>query len=145
MKVFIVSLLFSASFVTSVSVTFAQQDPSYQKLVQEIEALKEQFLTLQSQLQTVENVEKMKLSAELADAKAKLINAEFGRFERELRDSNDGWLKTWILIFLAFISAVGITILSVMWNNFKSTIDLLIADEVGKRANRHHYPISYVE
>ena len=32
-----------------------------------------------------------------------------------------------------------------MWNNFKSTIDLLIADEVGKRANRFEEAVSEVD
>ena len=99
MKAFIASLLFLALLGIRVPASFAQQDQSYQKLAQEMEALKEQVSTLQSQLQTVENTEKMKLSAELADAKAKLVNAEFGKFERELRDSNDGWLFAWTGFF----------------------------------------------
>lgn len=143
MKVFIAILLFFALSGIRVPASFAQQDQSYQKLAQEMETLKEEVSTLQSQLQTVENIEKMKLSAELADAKAKLtdanaklMNAEFEKFERGLRDSNDDWLIKWILIFLAFISAVGITILTVVWNNFKSTVNLLVANEIEKRVNR---------
>ena len=135
MKIFIAGLLYLASFVMSVSVSFAQQDPSYQKLVQEVKTLKEEVSTLHNQLQTVENVEKMKLSAELADAKAKLINAEFGSFERELRDSNDGWLLKWsgffygiLTIFLAFLALVG----RGLWLQFKSEADQKIADEVEK-------------
>lgn len=99
MKIFIVGLLFLASLVMSVPVSLAQQTPSYQKLVEEMEVLKKQVSGLQSQLQTVENVEKMKLSAELADAQAKLINAEFGRLERELRDFNHEWLMAWNYFF----------------------------------------------
>ena len=142
MKAFIAILLFFALSGIRVPASFAQQDQSYQNLAQEMESLKEQVSTLQSQLQTVENTEKMKLSAELADAQArltdanaKLLNAEFEKFERGLRDSNDDWLVKWILIFLAVISAVGITILTVVWNNFKSTVNLLVANEIEQRVN----------
>ena len=139
MKVFIASLLFLASLVMRVPVLFAQQDPSYQKLVQEVKVLKEQVSTLQDQLQTVENVEKMKLSAELAAAKTELINTEFSKFERELRDSNDGWLMKWngffigvLAVFLGLLALVGRS----LWLQFKSDTDRLIANEVGKRVNR---------
>ena len=143
MKAFIVSVLFLALLVMGVPVSFAQQDPSHKKLVQEVETLKEQVLTLQSQLRTVENVEKMKLSVELADAKAKLMNAEFGRFERQLRDSNDEWMWEWTAFFVGVI-VVTLTIIGVaLWfvvksliedrvevhlNGFKETVDQL--DEI---------------
>ena len=141
MKVFIACLLFLTLLGISAYLSFAQQDQSYRKLLQEVEVLKTQVSALQTQLQTVENVEKMKLSAELADARAKLVNAEFGKFERQLRDSNDGWLKTWIVILLAFISAVGFAV----WNHFKSTIDSLIADEVGKRVSRFEGAVNEID
>ena len=138
MKIFIAGLLYLASFVMSVSVSFAQQDPSYQKLVQEVKTLKEEVSTLYNQLQTVENVEKMKLSAELADAKAKLINAEFGSFERELRDSNDGWLLKWsafflgsLAILLAFLALIG----RGLWLQFKSEADQKISEADQKIAD----------
>lgn len=147
MKIFIAGLLFLVSLVMSVPVSFAQQDPSYQKLAQEMEILKEEVLTLQNQLQTVENVEKMKLSAELADAKAKLINAEFGRLERELRDFNHGWLMAWNLFFLTAL-AVFFGLLALvgrnLWSQFKSNADQLIADEVGKRVNSFEESVSDV-
>ena len=128
MKAFIASLLFLALLGIRVPASFAQQDQSYQKLAQEMEALKEQVSTLQSQLQTVENTEKMKLSAELADAKAKLVNAEFGKFERELRDSNDKWLFAWTGFFGVIIVGT-LTIIGVaLWFSIKS----LIADRVEK-------------
>ena len=152
MKTFIASLLFFPLLGIRVPASFAQSDQSYQKLAQEMKVLKTQFSAVQSQLQTVENTDKMKLltelddaKAKLADAKAKLINAEFGNFERKLRDSNDDWLKKWIIIFLAFISAVGIAILTVIWNHFKSTIDSLIASEVGKRVNRFEKSVNEVD
>ena len=67
--------------------------PAQQNQNQEIEALKKRVSELEKQLQTVENIEKLDLQAKLADANAKLANAEFGKFERELRDSNRNWLN----------------------------------------------------
>ena len=131
MKVFIASLLFLALSGIRVPASFAQQDQSYQKLAQEMEALKEHILTLQSQLQTVENTEKMKLSAELADAKTQLVNTEFEKFERNLKDSNDKWLFAWTGFF-GVIIAVTLTIIGVaLWFSIKS----LIADRVEKNLN----------
>ena len=151
MKVFIASLLFLAFLVMSVSVSFAQQDPSYQKLVQDVEALKEQVSTLQNQLQTVENIEKMELAAKLADAEAKLtdanakfINAEFGRFERELRDSNDNWLRTWSHWFLAIIGSLVLILGGAFWHWLKSKSDQKIADEVEKSLNGFKEAVSEV-
>ena len=73
--------------------------PAQQNQNQEIEALKKRVAELEKQLQTVENVEKLDLQAKLADANAKLANAEFGKFERELRDSNNKWLRNWSIGF----------------------------------------------
>ena len=70
-------------------VSFAQQNQSAQKSNPEIETLKKRISALESKLQTVENVEKMELAAKLAEAQASLANAKFGKFERELRDSNN--------------------------------------------------------
>ena len=152
MKAFIASLLFLALLGIRAPASFAQTDQSYQKLAQEMETLKTELSAVQSQLQTVENVEKIELTAKLADAQAKLtdanaklMNTEFGRFERNLRDSNRDWLRNTAFLFLAFISAVGITILTVVWNHFKSTIDSLIASEVGKRVNRFEESVNEVD
>ena len=148
MKAFIVSFLFLSSLVMRVPVSFAQHDPSYQQLAQEVETLKEQVSTLQSQLQTVENVEKMELAAQLADAQAKLINAEFSRLERELRDANDGWLRTWILIFTAVVSVfIGFLALvgRSLWLQFKSQTDQLIANEVEKSLNGFKAAVDQLE
>ena len=81
----------------------AQQNQSAQKLEQKIEALEKQLLEMQKQLQAVENVEKMALQAKLAEANTKLANAEFGKFKRELKDSNDEWLKRWSSWFVGVI------------------------------------------
>ena len=142
MKVFIASLLFLASLVIHVPVLFAQQDPSYQTLVQEVEVLKEQVSTLESQLRTVENVEKMELAAQLADAEAKrtdanakLMNAEFSKFEKELRDSNDGWLRTWSHWFLTIIGSFVLILGGAFWHWLKSKADKKIENEVEKSLN----------
>ena len=145
MKVFITCLLFLTLLGISAYVSFAQQDQSYQKLVQEVEDLKTQVSEFKIQLQTVENVEKMELAAKLADANTKLMNAEFGKFERELGVSNANWLRNWILFFLSFISAVGIAILTIVWNHFKSTIDSLIVGEVGKRISRFEKAVNEID
>ena len=118
MKAFIASLLFLALLGIRAPASFAQQNQNYQKLVQEIEALKTELSAVQSQLQTVENTDKMKLSTELADAKAKLINAEFGKFERDLRDSNDGWLMKWNGFYIGVLAVVGVA----LWFSVKSLI-----------------------
>ena len=64
----------------------AQQSQNTQKSDSEIEALKKRVSEIEKQLQTVENVEKIDLQAKLAEANAKLINAEFGKFERGLEN-----------------------------------------------------------
>ena len=124
MKIFIPGLLFLASLVMSVPVSFAQQDPSYQKLVEEVETLKEQVFGLQNQLQTVENVEKMKLSAERDDAKTRLINTEFNKFEGQLRKSNTDWLWRWTGFFAAIIAIIGVALVF--------SVKSMIADRVEK-------------
>ena len=134
MKIFIVCLPLAISLTIVFSLSFAQQNQNSQKSIQEIE-------TFKIQLQTVEN-EKIELTtklrdaeAKLAEANAKLINAEFGKLERELRDSNDAWLRTWSTWFIAII-AIVVTILCAIgagaWSRFKSKADQLIADEVEK-------------
>lgn len=92
-------LLLVLSLAAIISLSFAQQNQITQNPNTEIETLEKRISELESQLQTVENVEKMDLAAKLADANAKLLNAEFGKLERELRDSNDEWLQAWGLGF----------------------------------------------
>ena len=105
----------------------AQQNQSMQKSDLEIEALKKRVSELEKQLQTVENVEKMDLQAKLADANAKLVNAEFGKFERGLKDSNDERMRNWVIFFVAIVSTAGVA----FWLVVKS----LIADRVEKDLN----------
>lgn len=93
MKAFTTCFLLVALLGIVFAVSFAQQNQNTQKPNPEIEVLKNRTSVLESKLQTVENVEKMELAAQLAEAQAKLRNADFGKFERELRDANDGWLR----------------------------------------------------
>ena len=69
----------------------------------------------------------MELAAKLADANEKLRNAEFGKFERELRNSNNKWLWTWTAFFVGILAVVGVA----LWFSVKS----LIADRVEKSLN----------
>ena len=126
MKVFIIYLLLGLLLGIMLPLSFAQQSQNPQKSDSEIEALKKRVLELESQLQTVEKVEKMELAAKLAEANAKLANAEFGKLERELRDSNDQWLRNWSLLLLAILSAIG----AALWFWFKSITNQLIAGQL---------------
>ena len=117
----------------------AQQNQSAEKSEQKIEALEKRIAELEKQLQTVENVEKLDLQAKLAEANAKLASAEFGKFERELRDSNDDWLQSWTSGFLGVIGvfvAIFIGVGAIFWFWLRSTANRLIADEVGKSIER---------
>lgn len=105
---------------------FAQQNQSTQKPTSEIE-------TLKIQLQTVEN-EKTELTTKLLDAQTKLAkaqaqlrNADFGKFERELRDSNNRWLWGWTAFFVGIFAVIGVA----LWFVIKS----LITDRVEKYLN----------
>ena len=79
---------------------------------------------LEIQPQTGEDAEKMELAA-------KLINSEFGKFERELRNSNDKWLWGWTTFFAAIVAIVVTVIGFALWFSIKS----LIADRVEKSLN----------
>lgn len=126
-KIVISCLRLMALLATIVSMSFAQQNLSAQKSDIEVEVLKKRISELEGKLQTVENVEKMELAAKLADANAKLANAEFNKFERELRNSNNKWLWTWTAFFVGILAVVGVA----LWFSVKS----LIADRVEKSLN----------
>ena len=131
MKEFIACLLLGVLLGMISAPLPAQQNQSTQKSNPEVEALEKRVSELEEQLQTVENVEKLNLQAKLAEANTKLANAEFEKFKRELKDSNDQWLKGWILFFLAILSAVGIGV----WSWLKSRTNQLIENEVEKNLN----------
>lgn len=117
-------LIVLSLLITSIP-SLAQQNQNTQE--QEIETLKKQVLDLQKKFQTVENVEKMELAAKLAEANTKLANAEFGKFERELRDSNNKWLWGWTTFFVGIAAVIGVA----LWFVVKS----LVADRVEKSLN----------
>ena len=136
MKSFIGCLLFAALCGIIFSLSHAQLSQNTQKPNSEIETLKNRILVLENKLQTVENVEKMDLAAKLADANSKLLNAEFGKLERELRDSNDEWLQAWGIGFLTILGifvAILIGISAVFWYWLRSRTDQLITDSVKER------------
>ena len=138
MKRNIACLLLSALFIMILPLLFAQRDQNSQGPDPEIAALKKRILELESKLQTVENVEKMELAAKLAEAEAKLRNAEFGKFKNELRESNNEWLKSWSLWFLTILgifAAILLGVSYVFWYWLRSRADQLIEDEVGKSLN----------
>ena len=119
--------------------SFAQQNQNTSQ--QEIEALKKQLSEIQSKLQTVENVEKMELAAKLAEANAKLANAEFSKFERELRESNNKWLWGWTGFFVGIVAIVITVIGLALWYYVKT----LIADRVEERLNGFKEVIEQVD
>ena len=127
--------------------SFAQWDQTTPVSNPEIEILKKRISELQNQLQTVKN-EKLEIvaklldaQAKLADANAKLANVEFGKFERELRNSNDEWLRNWSLLLIAILSAIG----AALWFWFKSITNQLIADEVKKNLNGFKEAVAQVD
>ena len=138
MKVYIVYLLLIALLGITVSASIAQQNQNVPKTDTEVEALQNRVSELESKLQTVENVEKMELAAKLAEAKAKhaaahakLIETEFDKLKLELKDYNQQWLITWIVVFFAFLSAGGIA----LWRRLIKNMDDLIEDRIEKSLN----------
>ena len=80
----------------------------------------------------------MELAAKLAEAKAKhdkahakLIETEFDKLKLELKDYNQQWLITWIVVFFAFLSAGGIA----LWRRLIKNMDDLIEDRIEKSLN----------
>lgn len=108
-----------------------QQNRNAQRLDSQIDAFEKRISVLEIQPQPLEDVERMELATKLADANAKVINTEFGKFERELRDSNDKWLFAWTTFFggiiVVILSIIGVAV----WFSVKS----LIADRVEKNLN----------
>ena len=99
-----------------------RQNHNQQKLESEYESLQERLAALEIQPQTGEDAEKIKLATQLTNANTKLINAGFGKFERELRDSNYKWLWGWTTFFVAIV-AIVVTVTGVaFWVVVKSMI-----------------------
>ena len=144
MRKFIAFLLLGALLGMILPLLPAQQNQNVQQSDPEIEALKKRILGIEKQLQTVENVEKMDLqvklaeaNAKLAEANTKLINAEFCKFERGLKDSNDERMRNWVIFFVAIVSTAGVA----FWFVVKS----LIADRVEKNLKGFKAAVDQVE
>ena len=135
MKKFITYLSLTILFIIGITFSFAQQNQNTQKSDPEVEVLKKRISELESKLQTVENVEKMELAAKLADANAKLLNAEIDRFKRELKDANDEWLRTWSLWFVGITGFLVLIVGGAFWFWLRSRADQLIANSVEKSLN----------
>ena len=145
MKKFITYLPLTILFIIGITFSFAQQSQNTQKPNPEIEALKERISELESKLQTVENVEKMELAAKLADANTKLANAEFGKFERELRDTNNEWLRAWGLWFAGIIGFLVLIVGGAFWFWLRSRADQLIGDSVERSLNGFKEAVAQVD
>ena len=148
MKTLIVCVLLGMLIGIMPPLLSAQQSQNTQKSNPEIEALKQRVSKLEKLLQTVENVEKMDLQVKLAEANAKLLNAEFGKFKRGLKDSNDEWLRGWnswfvgvIGLFVVVIGGVG----AVFWFWLGSRANGLIADRVEKSLTGFREAVDKVE
>ena len=118
MKINIVYLLLITLSVIIVSELIAQQNQNVPKTDTEVEKLKIQLQTLENEKIGLET-KLAEANAKHAEANAKLINTEFGKLKLELKDSNQQWLITWIIIFLAFLSAGGIA----LWHRLTKKMD----------------------
>ena len=141
MKAFTVYLLFGIML----PVSFAQLDQPTQKQDSEVETLKDRITSLQNQLQTVENVEKMELISKLTEANTKLLNAEIDKFKRELKDANDEWLRTWSHWFVGILGFLVLIIGGALWFWFRSRSDQLIADKVEESLNGFREALGQVD
>ena len=132
MRKFIACLLLGALLGMIPRLLPAQQNQSTQRSNTEIEALKKRISELEKQLQTVENAEKLDLQAQLAEANAKLITADFDKFKGELGTASEERLRNWShWLFGIFLGVLGFIALTsgaaiVFW------LKSLIADRVEK-------------
>ena len=127
----------------------AEQKQTPQQLGQEIEILKTQISEIKSQLQTVENIDKMELlknyadvQLKLADSNAKLANVDIANLRRDLKDYNDEWLGKWGdrfvtltlgIIGIAVTLLLGVGGVSLHW--LKTKTHKLVSDKVDKSLN----------
>ncbi len=145
MKINIISLLFIALLGIAVSASVAQQNQNAPKTDKDFEALQKRISELEGKLQTVENVEKMELAAKLAEAQAKLTNADIDKYRRELKDENDEWLRTWSLWIVGIIGFLVLILGGGFWYWLRSKADQLIATEVEKRLDIFQDSIEQVD
>ena len=145
MKRNIVCFLLATLSIIILPLLFAQQDQNSQRPDPEIEALKKRISELENQLQTVENVEKMELAAKLADANAKLRNAETDKYKRELKDANNEWLRTWSLWFVGILGFLVVVIGGAFWSWLRSRAEQLIADSIERSLDGFKKALTQVE
>ena len=141
MKKFIVCLLLGALLGMISPLLPAQQTQSRQKSDTEIEVLEKRVSELEKQLQTVENVEKMELQAKLADANAKLINANFGTLKEKVWVDNEERMRRWSHWFFGMLGIIVVISGGAIWLLLKS----LIADRVEKNLNGFKEAVGQVE
>ena len=127
MKFNFLYLILGVLFGIFVFFLFMQKEHNTKELVSQIDSVKERLTVLEIPPQTREDAEKIKLATQLANANTKLINAGFGKFERELRDSNYEWMWKWTGFFVGIIAVIGVA----LWFVVKS----MIADRVEERLN----------
>jgi hypothetical protein len=115
----------------------AQQNQKQQKLEQEIKALRKQVEELKTQLQILENVEKMDLAKNYSDAQAKLnqahadlIKIKFDTLKKDLEDANNKWLRGKALLILTL---AGGTLGAIVWFWFRRKVDEVIQDKIQER------------
>lgn len=102
-------LILSVLFAICIFFLFMRQNQMARQLDSGIENLKSSIPATKSNPNTVEN-------------------AEFSKFERDLRDSNNKWLWGWTAFFTAIVAVVLAIIGVALWFSVQS----LIADRVGK-------------
>lgn len=141
MKGYITCLLLGVIVLLS----FAQQNQTTHKSDPEVETLKKRISELEGRLQTIENVEKMELAAKLADANAKLRNAEIDKYTRGLKDTNNEWLRTWSLWFVGILSFLVVVIGGAFWSWLRSRADQLIEDSVERSLSGFKEALAQVE
>lgn len=145
MKTNIFCFILIALLGITISTSIAQENDDAPKTNTEVETLQKRISELEDKLKVVENVEKMELAAKLAEAQAKLLNANIDKLKLELKDSNRQWLMTWIFIFLGVLSVVGSSIGYTVLTQLTSKMDNLIATEVEKRVDEFKESIEKVK
>lgn len=123
MKMNIIYLLLIVLLGIIVSASIAQRNKNIPETDTEVEKLKNRVSELESKLQTVENIEKMELTAKLAEAQAKLNNTDIDKLKGELRESNNDWLRAWNNWFVGIISVMTIIIGAALWLVLKTLIE----------------------
>lgn len=127
MKFNFLYLIFAAFLVIFAFWLYAQVDHTYKTLESQINSHNERLEVLEIPPQSGEDVEKIKLRTQLADANTKLIGADFDKMKLELKESNQQWLWGWAGFLGVMFAVIGVA----LWFFVK----LLIEDRVEERLN----------